>query len=68
MVVSLLALGPPSIFHPVTDHGSERANRQVLMAVESEDGRAVGRVTHDGVGHNRHRVTLTQGQESLQSR
>jgi hypothetical protein len=38
----VLAPGPPSGLHTVADHGGEGADRQVLVAFESEDRRAVG--------------------------
>ena len=56
----MLALGPPSGFHAVTDDGGEGTDREVLVGIESEDRRAVRAVAVDRVGDNRHRVRLTQ--------
>ena len=64
----MLALGPSGGIHAVADDGSESADREVLVAIESEDGRAVGRVTHDGEGDNRHRVrtkVITKGNHNF---
>ena len=55
----MLRLGPGG-FHAVTDDGSEGTDREVLLRIESKDRRAVGGITDDGEGDNRHRVTLTQ--------
>jgi hypothetical protein len=55
-VVSVLALGPPSGFHPVAHDRGEGANREVLVAVEGEDRWAVGTVTDNGKCDNRHRI------------
>jgi hypothetical protein len=59
-VVPVLTLGPPSGFHAVSDDDSEGVDRQVLVAIESEDRGAVGAVADNGKSDNRHRVTLTQ--------
>jgi hypothetical protein len=56
----VLALGPPCGFHAVADDGSEGADREVLVAFESEDRGAVGRIADDGEGDDRHRVTVMQ--------
>jgi hypothetical protein len=53
-VVAVLALCPSSGLRTVDHDGSERTDRKVLMAIESEYQRAVGAVTDDGEGDNRH--------------
>jgi len=56
----MLALGPTGGIHAVANNHSEGTDRQMLLAVEDENRWAVGAITSNGEGDNRHRVTLTQ--------
>ena len=47
--------------HAVADDSSEETDREALVRIESKNRAAVGRVTDDGEGNNRHRVRVTQG-------
>jgi hypothetical protein len=52
----VLALRPSIGLQAAADDGSEGTNREVLVAIESEDRGAVGAVADDGVGNYRHRA------------
>jgi hypothetical protein len=47
-VIPVLGFRPASGLHAVTDDGSEGADREVLVTIEGEKGRAAGAVTDNG--------------------